>query len=200
VLVRAMTDPDPPKPGMLRICVEHTPSPFDPKGADEYYKEIGLLVVAWGRLEGHFVACLLTLLAMDEGHELGEQLPMDWKRRATMWRKAFETFTVLRPFKEAAMQLVTQIDDAALDRHAVVHSLWERFRPEEQPTIDCVTIKAKNKTRNGLEVRRFPITLSSLQEARKTINNLNMALLPLSNFITRYRIAQKPPPSDIRTV
>jgi len=195
-----MIDPDPPKPGMLRICVEHTPSPFDPKGADEYYKEVGLLVVAWGRLEGHFVVCLLTLLTMTEGHDLGEQLPMDWKKRAAIWRKAFETFTVLRPFKEAALELVTRIEAVALERHAVVHSLWERFRPEEPPTIDCVMIKAKNKTKNTLEIGRFPVTQSSLKEAREKINKLNMDLLPLSNFLTRYRIVQKPPPSDIRTI
>jgi len=194
-----MTDPDPPKPGMLRICVERTPSPNDPKGADEFYKAIGLLIVAWGRLEGHFVMCLLMLLASSEGR-LGKRLPMTWKERGTVWRKGFESIAALRPFKDAALKLLAEIEDVAQDRHAVAHALWERFRPEDHPTIDAVMIKAKPKTKDGLDVRRFPVKLSALKEVGERINKLNMALLPLSTFLTRYRSSLKPPPADIRII
>ena len=194
-----MADPDPPKPGMLRICVEHTPSPNDPKDADEFYRAIGLLIVAWGRLEGHFVMCLLMLLASSEGR-LGKQLPMNWKDRGTVWRKGFESIGALWPFKEAALKLLTEIEDVAQDRHAVAHALWERFRAEEPPAIDAVLIKAKNKTKDGLDIRRFPVKLNSLKEVGEKINKLNMALLPLSSFLTRYRSSLKPPPSDVRTI
>jgi hypothetical protein len=194
-----MTDPDPPKPGLLRIHVEHTPSPNDPKGADELYKAIGLLIVAWGRLEGHFVTCLLMLLAASEGR-LGEQLPMNWKERAAVWRKAFETIAPLQPFKEAAFKLLIEIEDAAQERHVVAHALWERFRPEDSLAIDAVLIKAKAKSKNGLDIRRFPVKLGALKKVRERINKLNIALLPLSTFLTRYRSSLKPPPEDIRII
>jgi hypothetical protein len=82
----------------------------------------------------------------------------------------------------------------------VAHALWERFRPEEVPTVDAVMIKAKPKTKDGLDVRRFPVTLAALKEVGERINKLNMALLPLSSFLTRYRSSLKPPPADIRII
>src|ERR1700682_3912862 len=108
-----MVDPDKPKPGMLRITVEHTPSPTDPEGADEFYKALGILIVAWGRLEGHFVVCLLMLLNLQGGKELGDQLPMPFDRRATVWRKAFETMPPLQPFRQIALTLLAEIKDVA---------------------------------------------------------------------------------------
>ena len=177
---------DPVEPFLLRIHVERTPSPNDPKGADDYYKAVGLLIVAWGRMEGHFVTCLLMLLAVSEGR-LGHQLPMNWKDRAAVWRKGFSTIEALRPFKEAALALLTEMEDVAQDRHAVSHALWERFRMDDPLAIDAVLIKAKSKTKNGLDIRRFPITLNDLVKVGERINKLNMMLLPLSRFLSWHR-------------
>ena len=46
-----MADSEVPQLGLLRITIEHTPSPTDPEGADEIYKALGIMIVAWGRLE-----------------------------------------------------------------------------------------------------------------------------------------------------
>jgi hypothetical protein len=50
-----------PKPGLLRIYPQVTPSPNDPAGADKFYQAFGVAIVAWGRLEGLFVACLMVI-------------------------------------------------------------------------------------------------------------------------------------------
>jgi hypothetical protein len=195
-----MIDPDRPMPGMLRIAIEHTPSPTDPEGADEFYKALGILIVAWGRLEGHFVVCLITLLNLPGGKELGEQLPMNFDRRAIIWRKAFETMTPLQPFRESALTLLAEIKDVASDRNAIAHALWESFAPNEPASIGVVMIKAKNKTKNGLDIRRATITTAMLKEIGEKANRLNLTLTPLSQFLTWYRSSQNPPPADTRTI
>jgi hypothetical protein len=193
-----MVDPD--KPGMLRITIEHTPSPTDPEGADDFYKALGIMIVAWGRLEGQFVLCLLMLLNLPGGNELGDQLPMPFDRRATLWRKAFETMVPLQPFREIALELLAEIKDVAHDRHTVVHALWEPFAPTEPPSIGIVTIKPRNKTKNGIDIRRDTATTAMLREIGEKADRLNLALAPLSQFLTWYRSSQNPPPADIRTV
>jgi len=190
-----------PKPGMLRVTIEQTPSPTDPEGADEFYKALGILIVAWGRLEGHFVVCLLTLLNLPGGKELGTQLPMNFDRRAILWRKAFEAIGPLQPFRESALKLLAEIKEVASDRNAIVHALWERFAPNEPTTsIDILTIKHKKGTSDGIETRRQTVTTAMLKEVGEKANRLNLTLEPLSKFLTRYRSSQNPPPADIRTV
>ena len=195
-----MIDPDTPQPGMLRITIEHTPSPNDPEGADEFYKALGILIVAWGRLEGHFVACLLMLLNLPGGKEISERLPMQLEERSTLWRKAFETMEPLQSFRENALRLLEEIKDVASDRNAVAHALWEKFEPGEPLSIGTLTIKHKNKTKNGLETRRNKITTAMVKEVGEKANRLNLAMIPLSQFLTWYRSELNPPPADIRTV
>jgi hypothetical protein len=179
-----MVDPDTPQAGMLRITIEQTPSPNDPEGTDEFYKALGILVVAWGRLEGHFVACLLMLLNLPGGKELSERLPMQFDERAKVWRQAFETMTPLQSFKDGALLALAEIKGVATDRNAVVHALWEKFDPREPLSIGILTIKHKNKTKNGLETRRRTVTTAMLKEVGEKANRLNLALTPLSQFLT----------------
>jgi hypothetical protein len=195
-----MIEPDEPKAGMLRITIEQTPSPTDPEGADEFYKALGILIVAWGRLEGHFVVCLLTLLNLAEGKELGTQLPMNFDHRAVLWRKAFETMAPLEPFRESALQLLSEIKEVASDRNTIVHALWERFAPNEPTSIDILTIKPKKRTKDGIETRRKTVTTAMLKDVGEEANRLNWTLEPLSRFLTQRRSSQNPPPADIHTV
>ena len=41
-----------PRKTVLRFSVENTPSESDPEGADEYYRVLGMVAMALGRLEG----------------------------------------------------------------------------------------------------------------------------------------------------
>ena len=51
-----------PEPAYIRLQLEHTPSPNDPEGAPRFYQALGTFVMAWGRLEGHFLSCLLDMI------------------------------------------------------------------------------------------------------------------------------------------
>jgi hypothetical protein len=193
-----MVDPEEPQAGMYRLTLQHTPSPTDPEGADELYKALGIVIVAWGRLEGQFVLCLLMLLNLPGGTELGYQLPMAFDNRATMWRKAFETMAPLKPFKENALKLLEEIREVAQDRHLIVHALWEGFDATNPPSISIFNVKPKNKTKNGLESRRNTVTTAKLREIAEKINRLNRTLAPVTEFLTWYRSSQNPPPANIR--
>jgi hypothetical protein len=195
-----MVDPD--KSGMLQITIEHTPSPRDPKGADEFYRALGIFIVAWGRLEGQFVVCLLSLLNLSgaQGLGLGTKLPMSFDDRATVWRKAFEGIPLLLPLKGAAMIFLQELKDLAEDRHTVVHALWEPFAPNEPPSIDIVTIKHKNKTKDGLETNRHTVTTAKLTGIAQKADSLNIAMAPISQLVTNLRAAQNPLPENIRRV
>jgi hypothetical protein len=195
-----MVDPD--KSGMLQITIEHTPSPNDPKGADQFYRALGIFIVAWGRLEGQFVVCLLSLLNLSgaQGLGLGTKLPMSFDDRAALWRKAFEGIPLLLPLKEAAMIFLQELKDLAEDRHTIVHALWEPFAPTEPPSVDIVTIKHKNKTKDGLETNRHTVTTAKLTEIAQKADRLNIAMAPLSQLVTKLRSAQNPPPGNIRRV
>jgi hypothetical protein len=190
-----MVDPD--KSGMLQITIEHTPSLNDPEGADELYRALGILIVAWGRLEGHFVLCLLTLMNLTGNEALGYKLPMNWDDRASMWRRAFN-IPDLQQFKEGSLQYLAKMTDVANDRNAIVHALWEQFTPGTPPTISIVKIRRKKNTADGLDFGRSQITVSELQAISKRINRLNLSLAPLSQFLMKLRAVQKPPPADIR--
>ena len=117
-----------------------------------------------------------------------------------MWRKAFETMPALQPFRELALTLLEGIKDVAFDRHLIVHALWEAFSSTDPPSIEIVNIKPKNKTKNGLETRRNTVTAKKLREVAERINQLNLDMAPLSQFVTWYRSSLNPPPADIRTV
>jgi hypothetical protein len=200
--MRVMTDPDTPQTGLLRITIEHTPSPNDPEGADEFYRALGIFVVAWGRLEGQFVVCLLSLLNLSTalGLPLETKLPMGFDDRATVWRKAFAGVSLLQPLKEGAMTILQEMKELSEHRHKVIHALWEPFAPTEPPSIQIVTIKHKNKTENGLEVGRHTVTTATLTEMAEEADRLNIAMGPLSQIVTRLRAAQNPPPENIRTI
>jgi hypothetical protein len=194
-----MTDEISVEPFLFRLSVEQTPSPNDPEGAADLYKAIGIMVVAWGRLEGHFVAALLTMMAIS-GDELGHQLPMNWRARGTMWRKAFETLPYLTAFKPSGLQFLTQVETVALQRHAIVHALWEKFSDSNPVTIGTVIIRHRNKTPDGLEISRAAITSEMVTEIARKANDLNLLLTPLSQFLAMHRSATSPPPADIRII
>jgi hypothetical protein len=194
-----MSDEIPAEPFLFRLTVEHTPSPDDPKGADEFYRAIGIMIVAWGRLEGHFVATLLTMMTIAPS-AFGTKLPMDWKARAAMWRKTFDIVPDLSMFKMSALHFLEKMESVALDRHAIVHSLWEKFSDTAPLSIGAVLIRAKNKTLDGLDIKRGQISVEDVIEVAQRTNELNLRLMPMSQFLVGYRNAQKPPPANIRII
>jgi hypothetical protein len=50
-----------PRTSRLRLQLDHTPSPSDPKDARDFYYVLGVFIVAWGRLENHFLHDIITI-------------------------------------------------------------------------------------------------------------------------------------------
>jgi hypothetical protein len=77
-------------PSLLRTYVEPAPTPTDPPGSGEFYAALGIAIVAWGRLEGHFTLTIVTILNIASHKRIGKKLPMKWERLVEVWRTAFE--------------------------------------------------------------------------------------------------------------
>jgi hypothetical protein len=188
------------EPGLLPICVEQTPSPDDPGDADNYYRTLGVLMVAWGRLEGHFTFCLYTLLNFPKGSILGVNVKWMFKVKVGNWRKAFEQFEELQSLKGDALSLAKDIQTAANERNDIVHCLWQRFTCTDPLAIEVLTIKNMEEPKNGMWITRKPISIDELKELCDRINILNTRLLSFSQYLTQLRASQQPPPQGIRTI
>jgi hypothetical protein len=77
------------QPTLLRITSHATPHKSDPPNAHEFYTALGMLTVAWGRLEGHIIGALLTILALPEASAFTVALPLAWEGRNKLWKQAF---------------------------------------------------------------------------------------------------------------
>jgi hypothetical protein len=51
----------------LRITAHATPHNSDPSDAHEFYAMLGMLTVAWGRLEGHIIGAFVKTCVQDSG-------------------------------------------------------------------------------------------------------------------------------------
>jgi hypothetical protein len=75
-------------PVLLRVTAHNTPHYTDPSDANEFYAALGMLTVAWGRLEGHVIGNLLTIMNLPELAP-SRSLPLVWKARLDLWTKGF---------------------------------------------------------------------------------------------------------------
>ena len=77
---------EPITPYLLTTFVEPAPSPSDPPDAPDVYRALGVAVVAWGRLEGHFT--LTTIALLNLGHRKQKKFPMKCEGQVAVWREA----------------------------------------------------------------------------------------------------------------
>lgn len=186
----------PLKPSLLRLYPQPTPSPDDPPDADTFYLALGIAIVAWGRLEGLFVACLMMVIQIAEDKQIGTKLPMKWERQATVWKDAFARIPSLKSHEKVAAAFFTEFEDLYLnDRNLMVHALWERFLPHPPLAIEVLKIKAVSGAPNEIESRRTIITIEELAKFTAQANHLNSGLMRLGNALSAL---QGSPPSDVR--
>jgi hypothetical protein len=103
---------------LLRISAANTPDHTDPLSANEFYAALGMLSVAWGRLEGHATGNVLTIMTL-----LGvAKLPSKWSDRRDLWDRGFSSVQGLQPHKDSAVALMNAIIDAARDRNYAAHA------------------------------------------------------------------------------
>jgi hypothetical protein len=172
------------KPHIIMFNVRATPLPTDPDGAENFYYALGVLMVAWGRLEGHFTLTLINLMRIAGVNSVSHQLPISWKSRAGLWRKAFAAIPFLAPIKKEAENLLDKIVDTAQDRHILIHAIWEEFKPGDPTKMDISTIKHKRSTDDGLELKRVTIELDMLKKIIVQINQHNRSLANISFYLS----------------
>ncbi len=172
---------------VIRVYTEMTPSPTDPANAGEFYKALGTAIVAFGRLEGHFAALLLTVLNVATDPRIGRKFPMAPMERGRIWRLAFKTTNGLQPQAEAAEAFISGMENLAEHRNNIDHGLWEFFRPEPPLSIDLVTMRSQPKTPDGLLYGRGFIDVGWRHGFIIEANRLNLSLLPLGDALESIR-------------
>ena len=177
--------------GIFRLAVTSTPFRGEPEGAASYYEALGRATVLWGRFELHFSSCLMIILGLPEAVPITEPLPISWKKRAALWRRAFNTLPILAPFKKSALELIDEVMDGIGDRHFLSHAHWGEFVSSDPLTVKACTVAPRKGTANIVEMAWYHIPIDMLRAITTKADDFNSQLLPTSIFLGSLR---KPPP------
>jgi hypothetical protein len=169
----------------MTTFVEPAPSPSDPPGAKAVYRALGIAVVAWGRLEGHFIFITITLLNL--GPRKQKKLPMKWEGQAAVWREALSALPELAESSGSAERFLLKMSELAAVRHLIVHSNWGLFRSGSPAAIDAIKVRPQPGTEDGLLHGRTIFTAANLAEFAGRANQLNLELMAIGNPIVALR-------------
>lgn len=180
---------------ILVIPSDNTPSQNDPYGAEQYYESVGLLVVAWGRFESHFLVTCINILSLPEAtvieHKLDNKwLPDTWVDRAHYWRAAFDILPSLQAFSADANQLIDEILQRSSECEGVGHGLWRDFSSVDPLAMDIITISHADS--GVIHMKNISISIDRLAAALEAVNQLNDKLRAISMYVCGLRT----PPQD----
>jgi hypothetical protein len=167
---------------LLRIYPQPTPSPNDPPGADKFYWALGVAMVAWGRLEGNFIACLMMVIQIAKDKHT--KLAMKWDRQAIIWKDAFARIPSLKPYERDATDFLAKYGELSANRNLMIHAIWENFKPGSPLAIDVLNIKAVSGTPNDIGVTRGAIRIDLLELFTANANHLNVELTKLGKDLS----------------
>ncbi len=185
-----------PKRQIIRHQLEHTPSPNDPPDAPEFYRMLGIFIVGWGRLENHFLMCLLDIFGLPEfPAKIAKRIPQTFDRRLEFWNKSFAEIPRMAARRPAAESFESQLSDLAKDRHYVAHAQWGRFKPGIPLSIETSILR--NGVAPHMDFGRVDVTLDQIILMAATADHLNMGLYPLSSFL---KDLQGAPPEDAEII
>jgi hypothetical protein len=174
-------------PTRLFVPVEATPSLNDPANADEFYRALGIAMVAWGRLEGHFISGLLLIINIRDHDNEGARLPMKWERQAELWNSAFEKMHALKPLQDEAHDFLKQMNELTQIRNAFSHALWEKFFAEPPIGMSFKSVRPKPGTGDTILVRVGGMTANGLLEFAQRAGELNFKLVRLTDALSELR-------------
>jgi hypothetical protein len=183
----------PRKPRLLRIYPQTTPSHNDHPDADKFYCALGVAIVAWGRLENNFAACLMMVIQIAKDKRIGMQLPMKWERQALVWNDAFARIPSLKSHEKDAIAFLAEFGNLSEDRNLMIHALWEDFHLQPPLAVNVLKFKAVRGTPNVVEFRRTTINIDGLARFTAKANDLNLGLMKLGKDLSAL---QGPPSSD----
>jgi hypothetical protein len=185
---------EPLKPTLIRLQLEHTPSLNDPGNAPEFYQALGQLVIAWGRLEAHLLACILNILQTPA--TAGERLPQFSAEHLKLWRDAFCESPALKPYEREAADFADRMQELAALRNPIIHGHWEPFNHTTPLTAGVINIKQAKGT-DIIEIKRIAVSTDRLLELAYEASKMNIELLRFSSILSVER--GKPPP-DVHTL
>jgi hypothetical protein len=178
------------QPIFIQITAHETPCLTDPPNADEFYAALGMLAMAWGRLEGHVIGNLLDITNFNE-MQPKPRLPKVWEKRQDLWTRAFTEVEALRPHRERALALMGRIVEAADgDRNFTAHAIWGEFvKDAPELTIPARIVHPKRGSPNTISVTNppEPITLSRLREALARANQLNIEMGEFTGILRSFQ-------------
>jgi hypothetical protein len=67
--------------------------------------------VALGRLENHFLACIINILGLPETTPLAKRFPVSFDQRAKIWSRAFAESPTLGAKQIEAQKFLAELDD-----------------------------------------------------------------------------------------
>jgi hypothetical protein len=173
----------------FKVPVGITPSSSDPPDADQFYHALGMAMVAWGRLEGHFITGLVLIISI-EGHDFSDRrLPIKWEQQEKAWAHAFDSLEALKSLIASSNEFLKEMDDLAKDRNAFVHALWGRFLTEPV-RMDYRSLRPASGAMVGL--RFGEVSTDYLIGFVKRASELNMKLLLLTQALAAMRGAAPP--------
>ncbi len=180
---------------ILVIPSENTPSHNDPYGAEVYYEAIGLLVVAWGRFESHFLVTCINILSLPEATAIDDMLrnkwlPDAWVERAHYWRAAFSFLPSLQAYSEEANQLIDELLKTISECEGLGRGLWRDFSSLDPLTMDIITISQADT--GVIHMKNVSVSIDRLASALETVNKLNDKLRSISMYVCGLRT----PPRD----
>jgi hypothetical protein len=179
---------------IFQLHLETTPARSDPKDADVLYRALGVAVVALGRLENHFLACIINILGMPESTPLAKRFPVSFDQRAKIWSRAFAESPTLGAKQIEAHKFLAELDDVLEDRALLSHGQWGQFNGINPLSIHVSILSSDNSLPYGLEVKGGSLTIEQINAIAAKANRLNLELIPCSMYIAELRAKVGAPP------
>jgi hypothetical protein len=172
---------------LLRITAHNTPHYSDPPDAHNFYASLGMLSVAWGRLEGHAIGNLLTIINL-LGRGDAKVTLFPWDRRIEIWNEGFSLLPALKAHEDRAVTFMQLVKAAAEDRNFAAHAIWEEFELNaSEPTMTARSIRERRGSPSMISVDDRRITLSMVNAAIDECNRLNIEMADFTKLISPLR-------------
>jgi hypothetical protein len=173
-----------------RITAHHTPNYSDPPDAHKFYAALGMLSVAWGRLEGHASGNVLTIMTL-MGRPQKRVSLFPWDALIKVWNEGFSSLPNLKAREATAAAFIESVKTAAEDRNFAAHAIWQEFESNAvEPTMTARWLREKKSPGSiEVEVDDRRITLSMVNAALAECNRLNLDMVEFTKLIS----AQRPP-------
>lgn len=184
-------------PVHLSIRLEDTPWQSDPTCAGDFYRSLGVAIVAWGRLEGHVVATLMQVRQLPGTTILPGEFPVSWRRKAKTWRRAFREMPILSNLRGHAEQIMTEIMNEIQTRHFLSHTMWREITDAPEMSANAVTMKPEDADASDNAIlSEMRVTIGDLALTTAAANRLNYEL----GFVSAPIADLRPTPPGARII